>query len=136
MISRLHDSSSTVQKELGDIDSLTASKVRVVDVSTIVKGEDLEALDHVIAHHREEIEGLRSVLGSQSVIAAALDSSTALEDASVKDVIALDVTSQGEVLVFVYRPKARTGTPGTTPPASGTTTPPAATTPPAGTSRR
>ena len=118
LISRLHDSSSTVQKELGGLDSLTASKVRVIDVTTIVKGDDLEALDHVIAHHREEIDALRGVLGSQSVLAAALDSSTVFEDASVKDVIALDVTPQGEVLVFVYRPKAKSGTPGTTPPAA------------------
>jgi hypothetical protein len=135
LISRLHDSSSTVQKELGGLDSLTANKVRVIDVTTIVKGDDLEALDHVIAHHREEIEGLRGVLGSQAVIASALDSSTVYEDASVKDVIALDVTQQGEVLVFVYRPKAKTGTPGTTPPASKTT-PPTATTPPAGAARK
>jgi hypothetical protein len=78
--------------------TVTAADIRVVDASTVVGGEDDTGIKKALETHKDNLSALRTAIGNnpayQAALAAHKDKPTA------KDVIAVDIMNEGDVLVY------------------------------------
>ena len=78
--------------------SVTAADIRVVDASTVIGGENDSTISAALKTHKEHVTSLQTAIGKnpayQAALAAHKDKPTA------KDVIAVDIMNDGDVLVY------------------------------------
>nr|WP_290221308.1 hypothetical protein [Trichocoleus desertorum] len=78
------------------LNDLTVQNVRVVNVEDVLNGNNVEALNNALNRNNVEIVTLRNVLNNNEVIKNALNNN----NVAVNDVVAIDVLSGGDVVVF------------------------------------
>ncbi|MBD2742646.1 hypothetical protein [Coleofasciculus sp. FACHB-1120] len=78
------------------LNDLTVEDVRVVNVEGILNNNNVEALNNALNRNNVEILNLRNVLNNNEVIKNALNNN----NVAVNDVVAIDVLSGGDVVVF------------------------------------
>ena len=87
----------TVQvNNLQALNGLTVQDVRVVNVEDVLNNNNVNALNNALNNNNVEILNLRKVLNNNEVIKEALNNN----DVAVNDVVAIDVLSGGDVVVF------------------------------------
>ena len=83
---------------VGAITGLTAvSKVNVVKVSDLAKGNNMQALDKAITDNQADITGLQTAISGNTALKAKLDA----EQVQASSVVAADVEADGSVTVYV-----------------------------------
>ena len=78
--------------------AVTATDIRVVDVSTIMGSESDEPIKAALEQHKDAISALRAAVGKNMVYTTALAGHKDKPEA--KDVIAVDILDSGDVLVY------------------------------------
>ena len=78
------------------LNDLTVEDVRVVDVDDVLNDNNVEAFNNALNRNNVEIVTLRNVLNNNEVIKNALNNN----DVAVSDVVAIEVLSGGDVVVF------------------------------------
>ena len=78
--------------------TVTATDIRVVDVSTIMGSESDEPIKAALEQHKDAISALRAAIGKNMVYTVALAGHKDKPEA--KDVIAVDILDNGDVLVY------------------------------------
>ena len=78
--------------------TVTATDIRVVDVSTIMGSESDEPIKAALEQHKDAIAALRAAIGKNMVYTVALAGHKDKPEA--KDVIAVDILDNGDVLVY------------------------------------
>ena len=78
------------------LNDLTVQNVRVVNVEDVLNGNNVEALNNALNRNNVEILNLRNVLNNNEIIKNALNNN----NVAVNDVVAIDVLSGGDVVVF------------------------------------
>ena len=78
--------------------TVTATDIRVVDVSTIMGSESDEPIKAALDQHKDAIAALRAAIGKNMVYTVALAGHKDKPEA--KDVIAVDILDSGDVLVY------------------------------------
>ena len=78
--------------------TVTATDIRVVDVSTIMGSESDEPIKAALDQHKDAISALRAAIGKNMVYTVALAGHKDKPEA--KDVIAVDILDSGDVLVY------------------------------------
>lgn len=81
--------------ELNALNNLTIEDVRVVNVEDLLNGKRVNALNNALNRNNVEILNLRNVLNNNEII------KDALNNINVSDVVAIDVLSGGDVIVFI-----------------------------------
>lgn len=81
--------------------SVTAQDIRIVDVKTVVGGEDDAVLKSALSSEKTNVNALRTAIGNnpayQAALAAHKDKPTA------KDIVAVDILNDGDVLVYFWK---------------------------------
>ncbi|NUO37283.1 MAG: hypothetical protein HOQ31_01625 [Gemmatimonadaceae bacterium] len=95
LISALNNISVQINK-LNALNGLTVSQVRVVNVSDLLNGNNVTALNNALNKNNVQILNLRNVLNNNEVVKNALNNN----NVSVSRVVAIDVLSGGDVVVF------------------------------------
>ena len=75
----------------------TVSKVNVVRIGDLAKGNNMQALDKAITDNQSDITGLQTAIGANSVLKAKLDA----ESIQASSIVAADVEADGSVTVYV-----------------------------------
>ena len=90
--------------ELNALNDLTVQDVQLVDVDNVLNKNNVSALNNALNRNNVEILNLRNVLNDNEVIKNALNNWNVLNnpDIAITDVVAIDVLSGGDVIVF-YR---------------------------------
>lgn len=83
------------------LDDLAVEDVQVVNVNDLVGDADAEAFNEALAQNEAEIAEWGNVLNENEVVTGVLTGA----EVAVTDVVAVDVLSGGEVIVY-YRPSA------------------------------
>lgn len=83
------------------LDGLAVEDVQVVNVNDLVGDADAAAFDEALAQNEAEIAEWGNVLNENEVVTGVLTGA----EVAVTDVVAVDVLSGGEVVVY-YRPSA------------------------------
>ncbi|MEW5857849.1 MAG: hypothetical protein AB1861_10785 [Cyanobacteriota bacterium] len=78
------------------LNDLTVQDVRVVNVEDVLNNNNVNALNNALNRNNVEILNLRDVLNNNEVIKNALNNN----NVAVNDVVAIDVLSGGDVVVF------------------------------------
>ena len=78
--------------------TVTATDIRVVDVSTIMGSESEEPIKMALEQHKDLITALREAIGKNAAYTAALAAHKDKPEAT--DVIAVDILDTGDVLVY------------------------------------
>ena len=78
--------------------SVTAADIRVVDVKTVVGGEDDKALKTALETHKSHLTALRTAITNNAAFTAALAAHK--DKPTSDDVIAVDIQDAGDVLVY------------------------------------
>jgi hypothetical protein len=81
---------------LAALNDLTVEDVQVVNVEDVLNDNNVEALNNALNRNNVEILNLRNVLNNNEVIKNALNNN----DVAINDVVAIDVLSGGDVVVF------------------------------------
>jgi hypothetical protein len=79
------------------LNDLTITEVRVVNVENVLNGNNVRALNNSLNRNGVDIIELRNVVNNNEIIKNALNNF----DVAISDVVAIDVLSGGEVVVFV-----------------------------------
>jgi len=79
------------------LNDLTINDVQVVNVEDVLNGNNVEALNNSLNRNDVEIDALQNFLNNNDVITDSLNNNQVL----VTDVVAIDVLSGGDVIVFV-----------------------------------
>ncbi|MBW4651025.1 MAG: hypothetical protein KME06_20400 [Kastovskya adunca ATA6-11-RM4] len=82
--------------ELNALNDLTVEEVRVVSADNLLRGSNIRALNNVLNRNNVEIVELQNVLNNNEIIKDALNQN----NVAVTDVIAINVLSGGDVVVF------------------------------------
>lgn len=90
--------------ELNALNNLTVTDVRVVDVDNVLNDNNVEAFNNALNRNNVEILNLRNVLtnNSCSVVAVCNSLNNVLQNANIAitDVVAIEVLSGGDVVIF------------------------------------
>lgn len=78
--------------------TVTATDIRIVDVSTIMGSESDEPIKAALEQHKDAIAALRAAIAKNMVYTVALAGHKDKPEA--KDVIAVDILDSGDVLVY------------------------------------
>ena len=78
--------------------TVTATDIRVVDVSTIMGSETDEPIKAALDQHKDAIDALRAAIAKNMVYTVALAGHKDKPEA--KDVVAVDILDSGDVLVY------------------------------------
>lgn len=78
------------------LNDLTVEDVRVVDVDDVLNDNNVQALNNALNENNVEVVTLRNVLNGNEVIKEALNNN----DVAISDVVAIEVLSGGDVVVF------------------------------------
>jgi hypothetical protein len=78
--------------------TVTATDIRIVDVSTIMGSESDEPIKAALEQHKDAIAALRAAIGKNMAYTVALAGHK--EKPEAKDVIAVDILDSGDVLVY------------------------------------
>lgn len=97
LISALNNINVQIDR-LNALNDLTVQDVRVVNVEESIKNINVEALNNALNRNNTRILNLRNVLNSNTVVVDVLKNA----DINVSDVIAIDVLSGGDLILF-YR---------------------------------
>lgn len=84
--------------ELEALNDLNIEDVQVVNVEDVLRGANIEALNNALNNNEVEIIELENVLNNNEVIKNALNNLDV--DVAVGDVVAVDVLSGGDVIVY------------------------------------
>jgi hypothetical protein len=95
LISALNNISAQIGR-LNALNNLTVSNVRVVNVSDLLNGNNVNALNNALNNNNVQILNLRNVLNNNEVVKNALNSN----NVAISRVVAIDVLSGGDVVVF------------------------------------
>ena len=76
--------------------NLTVKDVQVVNVEDVLKKNNFQVLDNALNRNNVEIFNLRNVLNDNEIIKEALSNN----NVAVNDVVAINVLSGGDVIVF------------------------------------
>jgi hypothetical protein len=79
------------------LNDLTITEARVVNVENVLNGNNVRALNNSLNRNGVDIIELRNVVNNNEIIKNALNNF----DVAISDVVAIDVLSGGEVVVFV-----------------------------------
>lgn len=82
--------------ELNALNDLTIEDVQVVNVEDVLNGNRVNALNNALNRNNVEILNLRNVLNNNEIIKNVLNNNNIALD----DVVAIDVLSGGDVVVF------------------------------------
>ncbi|MGB3206790.1 MAG: hypothetical protein WBB28_17530 [Crinalium sp.] len=85
--------------QLNALNDLTVENVRVVNVTDVLNGNNVEALNNALNRNNVEILNLRDVLNNNEVIKNALNNNKV----AVGQVVAIDVLSGGDVILFYQK---------------------------------
>lgn len=83
-------------RNLEALNDLTVEDVRVVDVDDVLNGNNIEALNNSLNRNNVDVDVLRNALNNNEVIKNSLNN----VNVAVNDVVAIDVLSGGDVVVF------------------------------------
>ena len=78
--------------------TVTATDIRVIDVTTIMGSESDEPIKAALEQHKDAIAALRAAIGKNMAYTVALAGHKDKPEA--KDVIAVDILDNGDVLVY------------------------------------
>lgn len=78
--------------------SVTATDIRVVDVKSVVGGEDDKALKTALETHKNHLTALRTAMTNNPAFTAALAAHK--DKPTTNDVIAVDIQDAGDILVY------------------------------------
>lgn len=78
------------------LNDLTVDRVRVVSADNLLQDGNIQALNNALNRNETEILNLRDVLNDNNIIQEALNNN----NVAVNDVVAIDVLSGGDVVVF------------------------------------
>jgi hypothetical protein len=78
--------------------TVTATDIRVVDVTTIMGSESDEPIKAALEQHKDAIAALRAAIGKNMAYTVALAGHKDKPEA--KDVVAVDILDNGDVLVY------------------------------------
>jgi hypothetical protein len=91
---------NNINAEINNIEALndlTVSDVRVVDVDNVLNNNDVRAFNNALNRNSVDIDALQDFLNDNEVVVDALNNN----DVDVSDVVAVDVLSDGTVVIFV-----------------------------------
>ncbi|HEU4630410.1 MAG TPA: hypothetical protein VFS08_11740 [Gemmatimonadaceae bacterium] len=91
---------SRIDAQIQALQSATVGNVRVVNVNNAVQGAGAEQLSSAIELNQAGIQKLRAAVDSNEAVRTALSQS----NVSVDNVVAIDVQSSGDVVVY-YKPE-------------------------------
>lgn len=83
--------------QLEALNGLTVQDVQVVNISDLLKGNNVEALNNALNRNNVEVARLTNVLNSNTVLTDFLRNN----NIAVSRVVAIDVLSGGDVMLFV-----------------------------------
>lgn len=83
-------------ENLQALNDLTVRDVRVVNVEDVLNNNNVEAFNNALNRNNVEILNLRNVLNNNEVLKNALNNN----DVAIGQVVAIDVLSGGDVIVF------------------------------------
>lgn len=95
LVAALNNISAQIDN-LEALNDLTVEDVRVVSADNLLRGANVEALNNALNRNNVEVLRLRDVLNDNEIIKNALNNN----NVAVNDVVAIDVLSGGEVVVF------------------------------------
>ena len=78
------------------LNDLTVDRVRVVSADNLLQDGNIQALNNALNRNETEILNLRDILNDNNIIQEALNNN----NVAVNDVVAIDVLSGGDVVVF------------------------------------
>lgn len=84
--------------ELVSTRAVTATDIRVVDATTVIGSDNDEPIKAALEQHKDQIAALRAAVGKNMAYTVALASHK--EKPEAKDVIAVDILADGDVLVY------------------------------------
>lgn len=99
LISALNNQPAEV-KELEALATIPAQNIHIVDVSSLMQGNNATALHGAMDRNKPSMAGLSGVLSKNAPIAAALKA----QNIDVKRVVAVDVTPNSMVTLYVHPP--------------------------------
>jgi hypothetical protein len=85
--------------ELNALNNLTVEDVQVVNVKDVLNKADIKILNDAIKNNKTQIVTLKGVLNKNDIIKNALNNNNVV----VNDVIAIDVLSGGDVVIFTRK---------------------------------
>lgn len=95
------NSSAAHNDKLKAATTLTAENVQLVDVSTLLQGNNVEALNEALSKNEADVTALRTTIGANTTINSLLTANaTPLTGA---DVVATDVGADGKVIVYYWK---------------------------------
>jgi hypothetical protein len=80
---------------------LTAENVQLVNVDSLLQGNNVEALNSALKTNEADVTTLRKTLGANTGLATILKSNT--PELTADDVIATDVGADGKVVVYYWK---------------------------------
>jgi hypothetical protein len=78
--------------------TVTATDIRVIDINSVIGTESDEPIKAALEQHKDHISELRAAVGKNMAYTVALASHK--EKPEAKDVIAVDILADGDVLVY------------------------------------
>lgn len=99
LVAALNNTSVEIS-ELDSLDALAAEDVQVVNVEDVLQGENTDSLNSALDRDEVEIVELEEAITANEVISTVL--TTHEVDVAVADIVAIDVLSNGGVIVY-YR---------------------------------
>jgi len=84
--------------ELVTTRTVTATDIRVIDASTVIGSENDEPIKAALDQHKDHISALRAAVAKNMAYTVALAAHK--EKPEAKDVIAVDILADGDVLVY------------------------------------
>ena len=81
--------------------TVTATDIRVIDVNSVIGTESDEPIKAALEQHKDHISELRAAVGKNMAYTVALASHKDKPEA--KDVIAVDILADGDVLVYFQK---------------------------------
>ncbi|MBD2388565.1 hypothetical protein [Cylindrospermum sp. FACHB-282] len=95
LIAALNNVSAEIN-DLSLLNNLTSSQVKLVNVKDLLNDDNVEAFNNALNTNTVQIITLRNILNSNQVIKNVLNSN----NVNIGQVVAIDVLSGGDVLVF------------------------------------
>ena len=96
------NSAAAQSEKIKAMTEVTAANVQLVDVETLLQGNNKEALEAALKKNEADITTLRTTLGANTGINGVLTTNTPTTLAAT-DVVATDVTADGKVVVYYWK---------------------------------
>lgn len=96
LIAALNNLNANIQ-DVEALNDLSVEDVRVVNVDDLLQGANVNALNNALNKNETDITALQDFLNQNQVLNDALNQN----NVAVEDVVAVDVLSGGEVVIFV-----------------------------------